>query len=128
LNDARDAVGPNQAKGALTSRVHEEAEKRGLTSVWLLDNEPEHLVGLISMARRIPQPDSAPPDDASLHALESSPSLGAMFEDLGCVKAFDRTSGVLTIWFPIAEGEPDVPPLWPNSPPMPAPAAAVAAR
>jgi len=109
-------------------RIHEKAQTRGLASVWLLHNEPEQLVGLISIASRAPQPDSAQGDDASLRALESSPSLGAMFEELGCVKAFDRTSWVLTIWFPIAEGEPDVPALWPNSPPLPAPAYSLAAR
>jgi hypothetical protein len=66
-----------------------------------------------------------PPDlhrpDESLHSLEASPSLGANFEEPTWVKVFDRTSLVLTIWFPVAEGKPDVPALWPNSPPMPAP-------
>jgi hypothetical protein len=50
-----------------------------------------------------------------------------MFEEPKWVKVFDRTSWVLTIWFPIVEGKSDVPALWPNSPPMPAPVYAMAA-
>jgi hypothetical protein len=107
-------------------QIYKEAERCGLSSVWLLHNEPEHLAGIISIASREMPPDSEQPDDASLHSFESSPSLGTMFEQAGASKVFDRTSWVLTIWFPIAEGEPDVPALWPNSPPLPAPAYAQA--
>jgi hypothetical protein len=99
-------------------RICKEAEARGLASVWLLHNEAEHLAGLVSIARHT-EPGHA--DDTSVRALETSPSLGTLFEEPRCVKVFDRTSLVLTIWFPVAEGSSDVPALWPNSPPMPAP-------
>ena len=108
------------------TRISKEAEARGLASVRLLHNEAEQLAGLVSIARRVTPADPRHPDDASLHAFETSPSLGTMFEGPKSVKVFDRTSWVLTIWFPIAEGKPDVPALWPNSPPLPAPAFAMA--
>lgn len=102
-------------------QIHAEAERRGLSSVWLLRNEQEQLAGLVSIADRVETANPQEPDFASLHALEASPSLGTMFDQPGWMKVFDRTSWVLTIWFPIPEGASDVPALWPNSPPLPAP-------
>ena len=99
-----------------------------MASVRLLHNETEQLAGLVSIARRVTPVDLRHPDDEGLSALETAPSLGTMFEEPKWVKVFDRASWVLTIWFPIVEGKPDVPALWPNSPPMPAPAYAMAAR
>lgn len=111
----------------LWPKIYQEAGRRGLSSVWLLHNEPEQLAGLVSIAGRVRPADPEQPDEASLLALESSATLGKTFEQLGGKKVFDRTSWVLTIWFPIAEGQPDVPALWPNSPPLPAPSYAKAA-
>jgi hypothetical protein len=109
-------------------RICKEAEPGGMASVRLLHNQAEQLAGLVSVARRLTPIDLRYPDDASLRALETSPSLGVIFEEPKWVKVFDRTSLVLTIWFPIVEGKPDFPALWPNSPPMPAPAYAMAAH
>ena len=108
-------------------KIYQEAERRGLSSVWLLHNDAEQLAGLVSIAGHVRPPDPEHPDEASLLALESSETLGATLEQSGAIKVFDRTSWVLTIWFPLVEGEPDVPALWPNSPPLPAPAYARAA-
>jgi hypothetical protein len=108
-------------------QIWQEAEAVGMASVRLLHNEAEQMVGLVSIARRVTSIDLRHPDDANLHGLETSPSLGTMFEEPNWVKVFDRTSWVLTIWSPIAEGKPDGPAIWPNSPPMPAPAYAMAA-
>jgi hypothetical protein len=109
-------------------RICAEGEARGLASAWLLQNEAERLAGLVSISRRSVPVDLERPDDASLRSFETSPSLGTMFEEPQWVKEFDRTNWVLTIWFPVLEGKPDVPALWPNSPPMPAPAYTMAAR
>jgi hypothetical protein len=100
--------------------VYREAQSRGLSSVWLLHNEQEHLAGLVSIADRVVPMDLQRSEAASLTALESS-SLGTKLEQPGWKKVFDRTSWVLTIWFPISEGGSEVPALWPNSPPLPAP-------
>ncbi len=98
-----------------------EAEARGLASAWLLHNEAQRMAGLVSIARR------SAAADASLHTFETSPSLASMFEEPKWAKECDRTSWVLTIWFPIVQGQADGPALWPNSPPLPAPAYAMAA-
>src|SRR5262249_29380622 len=87
------------------SAVYGEAERRALTSVWLLHNGPEDLAGLVSIAGGVAPEASSQSINTGLHAVESTPPLGTMFEHLGWAKLFDRTSWVLTIWFPIAEGE-----------------------
>jgi hypothetical protein len=102
------------------SSIHQEAERRSLASVWLLQNVKSRLAGLISVAGP-GMPGVHQSDGASLRALESSPSLGAVFEQQGWAKMFDRTSWVLTIWFPIVDRGTEPSALWPNSPPWPAP-------
>lgn len=78
------------------------------------------MVGLVTVAGRavagVP-----PPDLSGLEALSSPAPLAAIFHSPGWSKVFDRSSWVFTIWFPIAEGQPEQRPLWPNSPPLPAP-------
>ena len=101
--------------------IRAEAERRGMAAAWLLHNDVERLAGLVSIAEPSEPVDLGNPK-AGLHSLETSPSLGT-FEERLWTKEFDRTSWVLTIWLPIEEGAA----LWPNSPPMPAPAYAVAA-
>jgi hypothetical protein len=98
-------------------RIRDKAQERGLSSALLLHNAEEQLAGVISIARRTS-------NDSNLDALESMPELGAAIDQPGSTKVFDRTSWVLSIWFPIGEGEPVTPALWPNSPPLPSPAPA----
>jgi hypothetical protein len=106
--------------------IYADAKRRGLSSVWLLHNEHEQLAGLITMADRASADGLRQVDAETLQVFETSASLGARFDRMA-KKEFDRTSWVLTIWFPIAEGKPDVPPVWPNSPPLPAAAYAMGA-
>jgi hypothetical protein len=101
--------------------IRSAAQRRGLTSVWLLYNKQERLVSLVSFADRVAAPDPDAPDFASLFALANSPSLGQAFDAAGWGKAFDRTQWVLTIWFPFEPGDQGEPSVWPNSPPFPAP-------
>lgn len=62
------------------------------------------------------------PDFASIAKLASSYSPGQDLEDgTAMTRVFDRTSWAFTIWFPYASGEDNMPPAWPNSPPLPAP-------
>jgi hypothetical protein len=97
------------------------AERRGLTSVWLLYNKREQLVSIVSFADHIAPPDPNEPDVASLFALAGADSLGQAFDDAGWVKRFDRTQWVLTIWFPFERGDRGERSVWPNSPPFPSP-------
>jgi hypothetical protein len=101
--------------------IKDEAEQRGLTSVWLTYNEEEHLAQLVYFANRIVPADPNIPDFASLAALESAPPLGQLLDLYGWSKTFDRTQWVLTIWFPFELGDHGAPSLWPLSPPFPQP-------
>lgn len=100
--------------------VRAEAERRGLTSVWLLYNKQERLVSLVYFANRI-GPDTGALDPVSLAVLEASPPLGGLFSDQQWAKTFDRTMWTLTIWFPTVYPDQGEPSLWPNSPPLPEP-------
>jgi hypothetical protein len=117
--------GSGDARAALERAwpdLRDEAQSRGLASAWLLYNPEHQQIGVISVADVVGSSGPADPDAMSLRALESAPSLGFAFqEQRSSAKAFDRTSWVLTIWFPLRPGEPVEPALWPNSPPLPAP-------
>jgi len=102
--------------------VRDEAERRGLTSVWLLYSRGEDLVQVVYFADRVAPPDpNSGPDFASLAALENSEPLGNLLSFENWTKTFDRTQWILTIWFPFVEGDQGTPPLWPHSPPLPGP-------
>jgi hypothetical protein len=95
-----------------------EARARGLTSVWLLYDEEEALASLVYFASRVGPSDPRQPDFASLGTLADAPPLGAVFDDQGWRRIFDRTQWALTIWFPFAVGDRGEPALWPNTPPF----------
>lgn len=98
-----------------------EANRRALTSVWLLYNKDEALVSLVYFSGRVAPNSPAVPDFASLGALAGAPPLGAIFDDRGWTRSFDSTEWTLTIWFPFVLGDHGEPSLWPNSPPFPQP-------
>jgi hypothetical protein len=101
--------------------VRKQAQKRGLSAVWLLYNKKERLVSIVSFADRIGPADTDDLDFESLDALAAEVSLGEAFDDAGWEKLFDRTQWVLTIWFPFKRGDTGEPSVWPNSPPFPKP-------
>lgn len=99
-----------------------EAERRGLTGVWLLYNEQENLAQLVYFADRAVPQDPYVPDFFSLAALEFAAPLGAAFDGHpDWTKTFDRTQWVLSVWYPFKLGDHGQPSLWPNSPPLPEP-------
>ena len=97
------------------------AQERGLTSVWLLYEQEEALVSLVYFGGRVGPSDPSMPDSTSLSALAAAPRLGAIFDDQGWKRTFDRTQWTLTIWFPFALGDRGEPALWPNTSPFPQP-------
>jgi len=99
-------------------RIRDAARSRDLASAWLLHGPGSQQIGLVTVA------DAAADTDGPA-SLSSSPSLGVLL-DQGTVaaKQFDRSSWVLTIWFPLRPGAAVDPALWPNSPPLPAPVVA----
>jgi hypothetical protein len=100
-------------------QLRDAAEARGLTSVWLLYNKEDSKVALVYHADRIAPNDPEVPDFASLAALAGAPPLGALFDDQGWTKEFDRTHWVFTIWQPFVLGDLGAPSLFPYSPPFP---------
>jgi hypothetical protein len=105
---------------ALWSQVLAEARRRRLTGVWLLHDQSEQLVSLISFADRSEPPT---PDALDPVALEQAPPLGDVVADQGWTRTFDRTQWVLTLWFSSVPGDHGRPSVWPNSPPLPGPVA-----
>ena len=99
-------------RGAWSS-VREAAERAGLASSWLLFSEARREAGLVTITAL-----GAPAAAAG----EGDRAITAALEGVALEKTFDRVDVVWTIWMPrAAEGRP--PSLWPNSPPLPAPAA-----
>jgi len=104
--------------------LRDQAEEKGHSSLWLLYNGDQREVSLVTVAERVGPQATEALDFASLNWLERLPSLGQAWEDRGnAVKTFDRTHWVFTIWFPNTGDASAKAPLWPNSPPLPAPGA-----
>jgi len=97
------------------------AERANLASLELLWNEESGLLSLVSYAPALGTPDPSGPDMSSLRALAGAPSLGRLLEEQHAERLFDRTSWVLTVWYPLEASDSGRRPVWPNSPPFPAP-------
>lgn len=94
----------------------------GLSSFWMLYDAGRSEVSIVTTApSKSAVGDSPEPDVGRLAALAALPSIGRMLETPGTEKIFDRTSFIYSIWFPVTRGGNDKPPLFPNSPPFPAP-------
>ena len=101
----------------------ESASAQDLASLWLAYSAENQQVTLLTVIDTAHGADDQP-DFGSLAALASSPSLGQDLEHrYGMEKVFDRTSWAFTIWFPYAPGKDNMDAPWPNSPPLPSPAA-----
>ncbi len=103
--------------------LRDDARAAGLSAAWLLWSDERGEIGLVTAGDRAGTPDPAAPDLASLQALARARSPGSVYEKTGAERLLDRASFVFSVWFPITGGPSDRPPLWPNSPPLPGPAA-----
>lgn len=101
--------------------IRDEAKQAGLASVWLLYNEEAGEFGIVTTLDRTGTPAPDQPDVASLRALAASPSLAGRYQSRGARMIHDLTSFLYTVWFPVTGKASDRAPLWPNSPPLPAP-------
>lgn len=94
------------------SSIRRAAARAGLASAWLLFSEERREAALVTLTAL-----GAPPEVAG----DADREITAALEGITGEKTFDRVDLVWTIWMPRAvEGQP--PSLWPNSPPLPAPA------
>ena len=94
---------------------------QGLTGVWVLYNQEEQLVEIVQISDRVAPVAPGELDVNSFFALQSSPTLGELFDHIGFERDLVRTSFILSIWFPFVLGDQGEPSIWPNSPPLPAP-------
>lgn len=102
--------------------LRDKAQSLDLSSVWLLFNEDEHQVSIVTVAAKNDTGDAVDDSFRALARLESIPSLSLLLPaELKLAKLFDRTNPILAQWLPlsrIAGGEPSA---YPMSPPLPAP-------
>jgi hypothetical protein len=100
----------------------DQAAEQGRSGLWLLYDAGSRRASLVTIAERLLDGTRGELDYRSIRNLERAPSQGAGWEKSGWAnKIFDRTHWVFTIWFPRLDGKDVEPPLWPNSPPLPAP-------
>lgn len=118
-----DTGGSPDSLAALWPSLRDEAAERGLSSLWLLHDEEQRRICLVTVAQSMADSkQNRGPDFSSIEALESAPSQGIRWEKPGRArKTFDRTHWIFSIWFPRVDGKDLEPSLWPNSPPLPAP-------
>lgn len=96
--------------------IREAAARAGLASAWLLFSADRREAALVTVTAG-----SAPAEAAGQ---EEERALTAALDGVAEARTFDRADLVWTLWMPrAAEGQP--PSLWPNSPPLPAPVAAL---
>ena len=98
-----------------------EAASRGLTAVWLVQDQDDGLTQLVYFIDRVDPPDPTTPDFATLEALAGAPALGDAVAPASWTRIFDRTQWTFTDWFPYVYADRGRPSLWPYSPPFPEP-------
>jgi hypothetical protein len=99
--------------------LRDRAEAGNLSSLWLLHNAEAAEIALITVIGRTGLYSQSELDYLTLNAAQSAPSYGEDWH--WAEKTFDRSHWVYTVWFPNNNDVSDKPPLWPNSPPLPAP-------
>ena len=102
--------------------LRDRAQALDLSSAWLLFNENEHQVSIVTVGARNETGNLADDSSKALAKLESLPSLSELLPiELKLIPLFDRTNAILAQWLPlsrIAGGDPSAHPM---SPPLPTP-------
>lgn len=99
--------------------LRDRAAEEDKSSLWLLHNAGAGEIAMLTVVDRVGKNAHDKLDYATLNAIESAVSYG---DEWGWAeKSFDRSHWVFTIWFPNTGDAAAKPPLWPNSPPLPAP-------
>lgn len=93
----------------------------GLTATWLLYDElTDSVVTVLVRGGRPPDVDaSGRPDVTALHELAAADVPTP--RSVAGAPVSDLTHWLFTVWFPVIGGESVIDPVWPNSPPLPAP-------
>ena len=99
--------------------MRDRAAEEGRSALWLLHNAEAGEVAMVTVIDKVGERSPDELDYATLNAVESSNSYGDGWNWVE--KTFDRSHWVFTIWFPNTGDIQAKLPLWPNSPPLPAP-------
>ena len=110
----------------LWPQLRDRAAEEGKSALWLMHDPKQNRVILVSVFDRVGEYSETELDYQTLAAVERADSYGK--EWAWAEKSFDRSHWVFTIWFPNTGNSTDKPPLWPNSPPLPAPEDAIRSR
>ncbi|MCL6238492.1 MULTISPECIES: hypothetical protein [Acinetobacter] len=102
--------------------LREQAQALGLSSAWLMFNQDEKQVSIVTVAAKVDTGNAAEDSIKALAKLESMSSLSELLpSELKLTPLFDRTNPILAQWLPlsrVAGGEPSAHPM---SPPLAAP-------
>jgi len=102
--------------------LRDKAQALNLSSAWLLFNEDEHQVSIVTVAARDKIGDLTVASSKALAKLENMPSLSELLPtELNFTPLFDRTNPILAQWLPLSRLAGGDPSAHPMSPPLPAP-------
>jgi hypothetical protein len=111
--DALEAVWP---------AIRDAAEQQGLAGIWLMYQPEDKQIGLLTVAAKVDDEESAEAASRSIAALERKPSLGRLLPtDLDVTQVFDRTSLILAMWLPKSRQAGGAPSAFPLAPVHPLP-------
>ena len=99
--------------------LRDRAAEENRSALWLLHNAEAGEVAMVTVIDRVGGRSLDELEYASLNTVEAGTSYGDEWNWVE--KTFDRSHWVFTIWFPNTGDAAAKPPLWPNSPPLPAP-------
>lgn len=81
--------------------IRDDAEKQGLSSVWLMFQPEEKEIGIITVGEKTNDADPAVAASRGLARLENAQPFGRHLPtELGLVKLLDRTSLIISSWLP----------------------------
>ncbi|MFE3455751.1 hypothetical protein ACFXJ8_43270 [Nonomuraea sp. NPDC059194] len=81
--------------------IRDEADKQGLSSVWLMFQPEEKQIGILTVAAKTDDTDPAMAASRGLERLENLPPFGRYLPaQLGAEQLMDRTSLIISSWLP----------------------------
>ena len=106
--------------------LRDRAAEEDRSALWLLHNTGAGEVAMVTVIDSVGVSSPGEPDYGTLNAAETMASYGGEWN--WAEKTFERSHWVFTIWFPNTGDIHAKPPIWPNSPPLPAPQGISAAQ
>ncbi|MFJ3776266.1 hypothetical protein ACIPX0_31690 [Streptomyces sp. NPDC090075] len=102
--------------------VHNEAEAKGLSSIWLMYQPEEKQIGIVTVAAKTDDADPAVALSRGLENLERLDAFGRLLPaELGATGLMDRTSFIISTWLPVSRALGGIHSSFDVSPPHPGP-------